>query len=196
MPLGKLGPVFPTWRGIWEKDEHLRGRLHRIEKLRELRSQGNFVLPAIPKEVDRHALKQCLDIVAALAALPAESTIEGASSQVTTVTRAIFPILPAIKWGRWLYLEKALEQAMATGDLLFSAVVLRSLGEEVLRLRALQIGWKNLRLISPQEIRPWAAAVFIAIEPVIQDHRSGATFDCAEQPDDLATLYFSDRPVT
>jgi len=166
----KLGPVFPTWRQAWDKDEHLRGMLFRIDRLRELRSQGNFVLPSIPKEVDRAALKQCFDTVSTFVALPVESMIEQAGSQLARVTRAISPILPAIKWGRWLYLEKAVEQAMSTGDLLFSAVVLRSLGEEVLRLRALQIGWKNTQSNSPQEIRAWAAAVLIAIEPLVRDH--------------------------
>jgi hypothetical protein len=94
---------------------------------------------------------------------------------------SIAPILPAIRWGRWLNLEKALEQAMATGDLLFAAVILRSLGEEVLRLRALEISWVDSRP-SSQEIRAWAAAVFISIEPFVQDH-STAKHEKAEHFD-------------
>jgi hypothetical protein len=87
MPSTKLGPVFPTWRQAWDKDKHLRGILFRIDKLRELRSQGNFVLPSIPIEVDRAALKQCFDIVSTFVAPPVDSMIEKASSQLARVTR-------------------------------------------------------------------------------------------------------------
>jgi hypothetical protein len=165
-----MDPIFPTWRRIWEKDERLLHRLHRVDQLRQLRSAGNFVLPFVPKDMDRAALKQCLYCVSALIALPLESLSEAARLQVDTLTRAFSPAVPPVRWGRWLYLEKALEQATSTGDLLFTAVVLRSLGEEVLRLRALQIGWENPRSVSPQEFRAWAAAVLIAIEPLVLDH--------------------------
>jgi hypothetical protein len=165
----KLGPAFPTWRRVWEKDAHLRNTLCRVDKLRELRSQGNFVLPSIPTEVDRAALRKCSEIVSTLVALP-EDLIVHRATELPRVMSEIFPVLPAIRWGRWLYLEKALEQAMSTGDLLFAAVALRSLGEEALRLRALQIGSDDWRSRSPQEIRAWAAAVLIVIEPLVRDH--------------------------
>jgi hypothetical protein len=52
---------------------------------------------------------------------------------------AVYPILQAAAWPRWLFLERALLDGSQTGDLLFSALVIRTMCEEVQRLRSLDV---------------------------------------------------------
>jgi hypothetical protein len=54
------------------------------------------------------------------------------------------PLLRMVAWPRWLFLERALLDASATGDLLFAALVLRTMCEEALRLHALDIDGERL----------------------------------------------------
>jgi hypothetical protein len=49
------------------------------------------------------------------------------------------PLLRAAAWPRWLFLERAFLDASATGDLLFAALVLRTMCEEALYLHALDL---------------------------------------------------------
>src|SRR5262249_49970951 len=51
--------------------------------------------------------------------------------------RGVRPLVHAVVWPRWLYLERALESASQAGDLLFGALVLRTMAEEVGALRRL-----------------------------------------------------------
>jgi hypothetical protein len=50
---------------------------------------------------------------------------------------AFTPVVHRAFWARWLYLERALELASQTGDLLFAAIVLRTMAEDVWALREL-----------------------------------------------------------
>ena len=173
-----LGPAFPTWRDIWTTDTSIRDCLERIDRLRAIRAQGNFSLPTIPK-ADRTRLQACFIFVKNTLNSFDHTTVALAAASSEFAMRALDPILPSVRWGRWLFLEKALEQAMLSGDLLFAAVILRSLGEELLRLRALQYGKGLSQSSLLEDVKAWAAAVYVGIEPLMQDH-SGAKLDQSE----------------
>jgi hypothetical protein len=56
--------------------------------------------------------------------------------------------LRAVAWPRWLLLERAFLDASATGDLLFAALVLRTLSEEAIRLHALDMDADRLAILA------------------------------------------------
>jgi hypothetical protein len=103
-----------------------------------------------------------------------EENLNLSDEEIRQLIAAIAPALPPIRWGRWLYLEKA----TLIGDLLSAAVPLRALGEELLRLRAIDVITQitdNISFLPRSTIRAWAASVVIAVEPFIQDHSSAKT---------------------
>lgn len=58
---------------------------------------------------------------------------------VRGIHESILPALRANNWPRWLLLERAFLDASETGDLLFAALVLRTMCEQVQRLHALDL---------------------------------------------------------
>lgn len=60
----------------------------------------------------------------------------------------VSPALRAAAWPRWLLLERAFLDASAAGDLLFAALVLRTLSEEAMRLHALDINADGLAILA------------------------------------------------
>jgi len=55
------------------------------------------------------------------------------------ICEAVAPALRAAAWPRWLFLERAFFDGSNTGDLLFSALVIRTMCEEVQRLHSLDL---------------------------------------------------------
>lgn len=60
----------------------------------------------------------------------------------------VSPALRAVAWPRWLLLERAFLDASAAGDLLFAALLLRTLSEEAMRLHALDIDADRLAILA------------------------------------------------
>jgi hypothetical protein len=128
----RLGPAFPTWRNIWKTDEELNQRLGRIDRLRELRSLGNFSLPSIPRDLDRAALRTAFDNLNRIVVSGEEEHLNLSDDDIGQIIAAIAPVLPPIRWARWLYLEKALEQATLEAGRSRMAVELRRMCGEFL----------------------------------------------------------------
>ena len=61
---------------------------------------------------------------------------------------AVYPILQAAAWPRWLLLERALLDGSQTGDLSFSALVIRTMCEEVQRLHSLDLDASEIRKLA------------------------------------------------
>ncbi|RUV90832.1 hypothetical protein [Mesorhizobium sp.] len=68
--------------------------------------------------------------------------------RIPRIHEIVSPALRAAAWPRWLLLERAFLDASATGDLLFAALVLRTLCEEAMRLHALDIDANRLAILA------------------------------------------------
>jgi hypothetical protein len=64
------------------------------------------------------------------------------------------PALEAVRWPRWLLLERAFLDSLATGDLLFAASVLRTMCEAVQRLRALDLSEDHAAVLAASAAVP------------------------------------------
>ncbi len=97
------------------------------------------------------------------------------AEQISTWKKAINPVLEIERWGRWLHLERAFQVASRSGDLLFSALLLRSMGEETIRLLVLDFPSKSeyLQFRNPDSaFKAWLAGALVAVEPLVQSHQS------------------------
>jgi hypothetical protein len=72
---------------------------------------------------------------------------------VRRIDSVVRPALLATAWPRWLFLERAFFDAGATGDLLFAALVLRTMCQEVQRLHALDLGADKLAALASSSDR-------------------------------------------
>jgi len=145
--------------------------MDKLDVLTTERSKGNQILPSIPPKLDRSGLREVFK--AMLEAHENNSLVS--LKQVDSWKLVIGPVLEIERWGRWLHLERALEVASQSGDLVFSALLLRSMGEETLRLLVLEypndseyLQFKN----SDFALKAWVAGALIAIEPLVQSHES------------------------
>jgi hypothetical protein len=83
------------------------------------------------------------------------------------------PVLRAAAWPRWLLLERAFLDGSATGDLLFAALTLRTMCEEVLRLHALDLDANQLARLAAsnndgdgQRLQLYFAVAWTSIGPL------------------------------
>lgn len=160
----RLQPLFLSWRSLWSQREATAEKLRLIDELRGYRSRGNHALPNTPPQAE---------LVRTGAVAPA---LQNALSQSATVSHEqviswkdqLATILAAERWGRWLHLEHALEIASRSGDLLFCALLLRSMCEEVLRLLVLEYpnACPHLRFVNGADARrAWLSGALLAIAP-------------------------------
>ena len=166
-----MEPLFSPWRSIWHSSDNVKPLLDKLDVLTTERSKGNQILPAIPPKLDRAELREAFN--AMLKAQENNSVLS--LKQISLWKVVIGPVLEIERWGRWLHLEQALEVASYSGDLAFSALLLRSMGEEMLRLLVLEypndseyLQFKN----SDSALKAWVAGALIAIEPLVQSHES------------------------
>lgn len=166
-----MEPLFNPWRSIWRRSVNAQPLLDQLDALTAQRSRGNQILPAIPKTLDRPGLRETFnamhDAYENRSALSAE--------QITLWKKAVGPALAIERWGRWLHLEHALQIASRSGDLLFAALLLRSMGEETLRLLVLDFPnvSKYLEFKTPDAAtKAWLSGALIAVEPLVQSHES------------------------
>lgn len=83
---------------------------------------------------------------------------------IASIYEGVQPVLETIRWTRWLELERALLDASETGDVLFAASVLRTMIEEIGRLRALALSPEELAkgAVSQNEQKGALARRFLA----------------------------------
>jgi hypothetical protein len=160
----RLEPLFSSWRPLWSGDATTVAKLARLDALRIRRARGNQHLPHVPAE---HVLLNAKRLFTKLEAAY-EQPSAGTDSDVQAWKAELAPVLEAERWGRWLHLENALEIASRSGDLLFSALLLRSMCEEVLRLRVLEYPARSPFLTFKtvdDARRAWLAGALLAIGP-------------------------------
>jgi hypothetical protein len=132
--------VFPTWRELWFHLEGIPDLLTQVDKILTRRSDDSQQMPEAAEDV-LHPAVQALRLWAN-GQPPAD--VGKHPKILRLIHAAVAPALAKAAWTRWLLLERALQDASATGDLLFAATVLRTMCEDVLRLHALDLGSDEL----------------------------------------------------
>jgi hypothetical protein len=139
MSKGKRRHIFPTWRTHWAELDGISPLLERTDLQLVRRSLGNR---RMPKWVGS-SKPQDFDIaLAGLRAWANGDLPEDLTARPNIVRRihdSIWPIMEMVVWPRWLYLERAFFDSSETGDLLFAALVLRTMCEELQRLLSVDL---------------------------------------------------------
>jgi len=150
----RLEDLFPGWARIWRRESARAEKLDYVRELREHRARGNEYLPHLQLDPD---VRQCLALYPEMREAEAGRTdlpIQSAYQAHAQVIQTFTPIVHRAFWARWLYLERALEVASDSGDLLFGAVVLRTMVEDVWALRELGGLESGVVLLDHQGARP------------------------------------------
>lgn len=141
--------AFPTWRDLWMSIEGTPELVTAADAALQRRVAGNHLMPrwAVPdNEKQTHAL-----VIRALQLWAQGEPPKDVMARPTLIRRihnVVKPVLSAAAWPRWLLLERAFADASTTGDLLFAALVLRTMCEEALRLHALDIDVERLAALA------------------------------------------------
>jgi hypothetical protein len=127
--------IFPAWTSLLRDEPSVSQRLERIQALREKRSNLNFSIPHIYLDstfwrnyklyIEIRRLE--LELGEEHGNLPIEQAYQAHKEWISIFT----PLVHRTFWARWLYLERAFELASLSGDLLFGAISLRTLVEDV-----------------------------------------------------------------
>jgi hypothetical protein len=123
--------IFPAWTSLLRDEPSVSQRLERIQTLREKRSNLNFSIPYIHLD---STFWQHYELYARIRRLEeghSNLSIEQDYQAHNECISIFTPLVHRIFWARWLYLERAFELASLSGDLLFGAVSLRTLVEDV-----------------------------------------------------------------
>jgi hypothetical protein len=146
--------IFPAWTSLLRDEPSVSQRLERIQTLREKRSNLNFSIPYIHLD---STFWQHYELYARIRRLEeghSNLSIEQDYQAHNECISIFTPLVHRIFWARWLYLERAFELASLSGDLLFGAVSLRTLVEDV-----------------------WALLELAAYEERLKEKRSTVTLD-------------------
>ena len=176
MPPSAIPIAFPSWRDHWAKREGLAPLLAEADKALRRRAKGNHRLPPLPNFDDGEAGTAVLAMRAWAGGEPPRNPSDRPriARRIRNVLRSIWP---AVLWPRWLFLEQAFLDGSASGDLLFTALTLRTMCEEVQRLLALDLSAESLAAL--------AASDRIEDRNRVQTHFSVAWTSLAQLPNDM-----------
>lgn len=142
--------AFPTWRAAWATLDGTPPLLAKVDILLHRRVRGNHLLPTLDAastsrlSVGIEALRRWTD-----GQPPAE--LSARPSIARNLYSAIAPALHAAAWPRWILLERAFLDGSAAGDLLFSALAIRTLCEEAQRLLSLDLNAEQIEALAASD---------------------------------------------
>lgn len=136
--------AFPTWQQEWASLNGVPQLLGEADKVLRRRKAGNQRMPQWNTKAETDQLVTGIAALRAWANGKPPQNKEKHSQLVRRIHEAILPALRANSWPRWLLLERAFLNASETGDLLFAALVLRTMCEEIQRLHALDLDAEEL----------------------------------------------------
>jgi hypothetical protein len=116
------------------------------------RASGNHEIPRWNGDRDDQTVALCIEALHRWSTGEAPQSVSARPEIIRSIHEAVGPILRAVAWPRWLYLERALLDAFATGDLLFAAVVLRTMCEELQRLHAVDVDADQLAILAASSV--------------------------------------------
>lgn len=157
-----LVKLFEAWRDLWLGFPDAAELLHRAERALARRGAPS-AMPLVPmarigKVEARAAEKARLWLKGGLPAPHERRAV------IASIYEGVQPALESFRWTRWLEIERALLDASETGDVLFAASVLRTMIEEIGRLRALALTHEELAngAVSRHEQKSALARRFLA----------------------------------
>ncbi|CAD6548014.1 hypothetical protein ACFQ3P_25675 [Paraburkholderia sabiae] len=141
--------AFPTWRDLWMSIEGIPELLTAADAALQRRVAGNHRIPrwTVPDK-EQQTLALGIRALQLWAQGEPPKDVMARPSLIRRIHHLVKPVLSAAAWPRWLLLERAFADASTTGDLLFAALVLRTMCEEVLRLHALDIDVEGLATLA------------------------------------------------
>ncbi|TPJ73053.1 hypothetical protein [Mesorhizobium sp. B2-7-1] len=146
--------VFPTWRDSWLPIEGMPELLAAADAALRQRRAGNHRIPLwSATSPDKENLAVAIRALHAWAEGEAPPDVAARPRLIRRIHDMVSPVLHAAAWPRWLLLEHAFLDASATGDLLFAALVLRTLCEEAIRLHALDIDANRLTVLAGSTVK-------------------------------------------
>jgi hypothetical protein len=141
--------AFPTWRDLWASLDGMPELLAAADAALRRRMAGNQRMPQwTATERDGATLAIAARALRAWAEGEPPQDVTARPRLIRRIHDAVTPALRAAAWPRWLLLERSFLDASSTGDLLFAALVLRSLSEEAMRLHALDIDVEELAILA------------------------------------------------
>lgn len=129
--------LFPGWVRLYGDNPEVKDRLSRIRELRERRRKFNRALPVYTFNQEFWRSYQLYVQMRLAEAHVQDLPIERAYYAHKASLEEFTPVAHRTFWARWLYLERAFELASLTGDLLFGAIVLRTMAEDTWALLSL-----------------------------------------------------------
>ena len=168
--------AFPVWRDHWMSLEGVPTLLAKADALLQRRATGNQRMPRwIPSE-DRGML--ALGIRALQDWANGEPPTDTATRPhiIRHIHIIVQPLLHATAWPRWLLLERAFFDGSETGDLLFAALMLRTMCEELQRLSALDLDADQLACLAEsndsvdqEQLKQFLSAAWISLGTLPQE---------------------------
>lgn len=143
--------AFPFWRDHWASLEGVPALLATADAALRRRTAGNHSTFPIGVSSDKETVGLAVSAMRGWA----EGTPPKDASRRPELARRIYklvqPMLSVAAWPRWLHLEQAFLDGAATGDLLFAAISLRTMCEELQRLHALDLNADQLALLAASD---------------------------------------------
>jgi hypothetical protein len=141
--------AFPTWRDVWVSLDGIPELLTAADAALRRRMAGNHRVPQwTASDGDANTLALTVRAVQVWVEGEPPRDVAARSGLIRRIHDVVSPALQATAWPRWLLLERALLDASAAGDLLFAALVLRTLSEEAMRLHTLDIDADGLAILA------------------------------------------------
>jgi len=124
-------PVFGKCRALWEQDEQVSESLKKCDDLAAKRNQGRQRFPELKLDQETGRYVKCLNAMCRDLQLPKRDERYKFYHDFCRCLLGLQPFIESARWVRWIHLERALAIAAASGDLLTSALVLRTQIEEL-----------------------------------------------------------------
>ncbi|MDV7144756.1 hypothetical protein R3X27_18905 [Tropicimonas sp. TH_r6] len=140
--------LFPIWRTHWESLDGVEEKFQRADARLVRRSKGNHQIPRWTNRWDREHVVDAAMALGVWANGKPPQDVGRRPEIIRRIHATIAPILEATAWPRWIFLENALHDASDSGDLLFAALVLRTMCEELQRLHTLELNSDELARLS------------------------------------------------
>ena len=153
MPKASAWRAFPSWRDLWASLDGVPPVLTEADASLRRRMAGNQRMPrwtiSNGGEMLRLGSARCGRgrRVSRLRIRP-----RSCPAIVRRIHAIMLPALYASAWPRWLLLERAFLDGSATGDLLFAALALRTMCEEVQRLHAIDLDADRLACLAASSV--------------------------------------------
>ena len=140
--------MFPTWRDEWMRFDAIPSLLAKADVLLARRFAGAVQKrePCMPGDSSDLAL--AISGLGCWANGSPPASLEDRPQIIRRIQTIVQPVLKTAALSRWLLLERAFLDGSATGDLLFAALTLRTMCEELQRLSALDMDPEQLAQIA------------------------------------------------